>query len=160
MVSIRWCLNVRNGIELIESSENMKRSYLDMAEESLNMIEKNKESRIWTASTSYYTMYYSLYALMMKIGVKCEIHSCTIEFMRKFLTEFYSEADVKLIQAAFDLRNDLQYYPGRFTDLKKLDIVRKEAIEFYIKTKEILIKINESQIKEVRVKIKEAKNEK
>jgi uncharacterized protein (UPF0332 family) len=32
----------------------------------------------WTATTAYYARYFALYALFMKIGVKSEIHDCTI----------------------------------------------------------------------------------
>ena len=73
MVSINWCFNTKKGLEIIEPNENMSISYMKMAEESMSMIKKNEESRIWTASTSYYTMYYALYSLMMKIGIKCEM---------------------------------------------------------------------------------------
>ncbi len=89
MVTIKWCLKNKNGIELIEPNENMANSYLKMAEESLEMVPKTKESKIWSASTAYYTLYYSIYAVMMKIGVKCEIHSCSIEFMKQFLSKYY-----------------------------------------------------------------------
>jgi uncharacterized protein (UPF0332 family) len=32
----------------------------------------------WTATTAYYARYFALYALLMKIGAKSEIHDCTI----------------------------------------------------------------------------------
>ena len=48
----------------------------------------------WKISTAYYTIYFSLYALLMKIGVKCEIHSCTIEFARQLLKEQISKEEV------------------------------------------------------------------
>jgi len=159
MVSIRWCLNARNGIELVEPSENMAESYMKMAEESLHVIPKNEESRIWTASTSYYTMYYSLYAVLMKFGIKCEIHQCSIEFMKQFLNEFYDESYFELIKNAFKIRNDLQYYPDKLTDNLKLGIVKKGAVVFFVKSKEILLKLGEKQIKEIRKKIKEKKDE-
>ncbi len=153
MVNISWCLNVKNGIELVNPSENVSESYLSMAGESLEELKK-VESKIWIASTAYYSMYYSLYSLMMRIGVKCEIHSCSIEFMNYFLKEFYSSNERELIETCFRIRNTLQYYPQRFVDNKKLEFVRNEAVNFYVKTKEIISKISESQVKKIREELK------
>jgi len=155
MVSVRWCLKIKNGFELVEPNKNMSDSYLKMAEESLKAIRNNAESKIWTASTAYYTLYYSLYAVMMRVGVKCEVHQCSIEFMKKFLDGFYSKEDVKLIESAFESRKDLQYYPNRLIDQSKLDFVKAGAIDFFVKTKDILVKISDSRVKEVRNKFSE-----
>jgi len=153
MVSIYWCLKTKKGLELVESSENMSSSYLKMAEESLRMIQKNKESRIWLASISYYTMYYSLYAIMMKIGVKCEIHNCSLEFMKQFLPNFYSKNDCELIHTAFELRNDLQYYPDRLVDDSILLKISQKAPDFFVKSRKILYSISESEINLIREKL-------
>jgi uncharacterized protein (UPF0332 family) len=153
MVNVKWCLKVKNGLELVESNLNMVESYLKMGNESLDEL-KNVNSKIWVASTAYYAMYYSLYALMMKIGVKCEVHSCSIDFMDKFLGDFYNEEDVKFIRRGFKLRNDLQYYPDRLVSSEGLDRLRKESVDFFLKTKEIISKISESQIKKIRGELK------
>lgn len=150
MVSIRWCLNVKNGIELVEPNENMSDSYLKMAEESLGIIKKINESNLWSTSASYYTMYYCLYSVMMKIGVKCEIHGCSIEFMKKFLTDFYGSDYIELIKTAFESRNDLQYYPERLVDKRKVELIKSGAVDFFVKTKEILMIISEKEINEIR----------
>lgn len=158
MVSIRWCLNIKNGIELIEPNDNMSDSYLKMAEESLQIIRKIDESKLWTASASYYVMYYSLYSVMMKIGVKCEVHQCSIEFMKQYLLNFYNSQEVNLIKKGFDVRNDLQYYPGKLVDKDKLEFVKNGAVDFFIKTKEILPKITEKQINQIRSLLEKEKN--
>jgi len=157
MVNIKWCLGIRNGLELIEQNKNMSYSYLEMAKESLDMIKNVSQSKIWKASTCYYTMYYSLYSLMMKIGIKCEIHSCSLEFMKQFLKSFYSENEVELIKKAFDVRNNLQYYPDKL--MKNFDLlnIEKGTVEFFVKTKSIISEISESQIDEIISKLREAK---
>ena len=155
MVSVKWCLRIKNGIELVEPNKNMADSYLKMAEESLKMIRNVRESQLWTASTSYYVMYYSLYSVMMKFGIKCEIHRCSIEFMSIFLKEFYSKEDMELINIAFNFRTDLQYYPCKLVDGKKLEFVRNGAVDFFVKTKDVLSNVNSQQIDEVRIKVKE-----
>jgi len=153
MVNIKWCLKVKNGIEIIEPNENMSESYLKMAEESLRTIKKVQESKIWFASTTYYSLYYSLYSVMMKIGIKCEIHSCTIEFMKRFLIELYGEEEVKLIEDAFEIRQDAQYYPGRLFDIKKLNLIADRSSDFIIKTKEIISNLTEEKIKKIRAEL-------
>jgi uncharacterized protein (UPF0332 family) len=40
----------------------------------------------WIATTAYYARYFALYALLMKIGIKSEIHDCSIAIAR-LLTE-------------------------------------------------------------------------
>ena len=66
-------------------------------------------------------MYYSLYSVLMKIGIKCEIHACTLEFMKVLLQELYSKEDFILISKAFKSRDISQYYVDK--------IVPKEDIE-------------------------------
>jgi uncharacterized protein (UPF0332 family) len=154
MVSIEWCLKQKNGIETIEPNSNMADSYIKMAEESITALNAVKQSRMWTAVTSYYIFYQSLYALMLKIGVKCEIHSCSLEFMKQFLTEFYNEEDIDKIKKAFDARNDLQYYADRPVDDKTIEDASKYCKQFYVKTKDVIAKITEAQVLAIRQKLK------
>ncbi len=154
MVSIKWCLNQKNGLELIKPNTNMPESYLKMAEESINEL-SNIKSNIWTATASYYIFYYSLYALMLRIGIKCEIHSCSLEFMGKFLMNFYGAIDLDMINKAFSARIDLQYYADRPVDKIPIRLARAYCKTFFIKTKEILSKITEEQIQDIRNKLAE-----
>jgi uncharacterized protein (UPF0332 family) len=106
MVSLRWCYKQKEGIRLIEPNDNLTKGYIRMAENSLGTMNRERKYNLTFAiSACYYSMYYSLYAVCMKFGIKCEIHSCTIEFMRRVLIEFYSEEDIKIIRKAFDARN-------------------------------------------------------
>ena len=154
MVSIKWCLANKNGIKLIEPNANMSNSYLKMAEESIYVLNGVKNSRIWLATTTYYIFYYSLYSLMLRIGVKCEIHACSLEFMKKCLIEYYDETDMKMIEKAFSARIDLQYYSDRPVDERVINETSKYCKDFYIKTKDIISKITETQIDLVRKKLK------
>ncbi len=81
MVRLKWCCQQKNGIELIEPNENLTKGYLEMANNSIGtMNRERKYNLMFSISACYYSMYYSLYAVLMRIGIKCEIHSCTIEF--------------------------------------------------------------------------------
>ena len=94
MDRIRWCLRNKNGIELIETNENLREAYLKKAEEALESMSEVKNID-WKISTAYYSMYFSLYSVLMKAGIKSEIHSCTIEFMKKLLGEHYTRGGLQ-----------------------------------------------------------------
>jgi uncharacterized protein (UPF0332 family) len=128
-----------------------------MAEESLKVLDKVKDSDIWTASTTYYTFYYSLYSLMLRVGIKCEIHSCSLEFMKVFLKDFYDSDDIKMIQQAFSARKDLQYYADRSVDGKIIEENKKYCKSFYIKTKDMISNMTEKQVIAVRDALKKQK---
>jgi len=39
------------------------------------------KSNMWLATTKYYCEYFAIYAVLMKLGIKCEIHECTIKLV-------------------------------------------------------------------------------
>lgn len=155
MVSIEWCLNQKNGLEIIEPNINMSDSYLKMAEESINISKGVEKSKIWTATTTYYIFYYSLYSLMLRIGIKCEIHSCSLEFMKVHLNEFYNQKDLEMIQKSFTARINLQYYADRSVDDRIIEEIKKYCKDYFLKTKDILSKITENQINIIRENLSE-----
>ncbi len=155
MVSIGWCCKQKDGIKLVESNDNLALSYLKMAENALGTMNRERGYNLTFAiSACYYSMYYSLYAILMKIGIKCEIHSCSLEFMKFALSDFYSKEDIKIINKAFDLRNIAQYYVDRVIKKEDSDFIIIKAPLFVNKSKEILAKINENDVKSVREIIK------
>lgn len=153
MVSIRWCLKNKNGLKIVNPNFNMSNSYLLMAEESISVLEGVSKSKIWTATVVYYIFYYSLYALMLRIGVKSEIHSCSLEFMKECLADFYSSEDIQVIDKAFSDRIDLQYYTNRPVDNDLIINTRQHCIDFFVKTKDIILKLNEKQIDLIRKRL-------
>ena len=73
-------LKKKGIIELVESSEEMKSSYLIKAENCLKSAKILFQSQLYENSTSeaYYCMYNSLLSLLFKIGIKSENHSASI----------------------------------------------------------------------------------
>jgi len=153
MATISWCYKQSKGLRLIESNENVSEGYFKLAESSIGTMnrERNKND-VFSISAGYYSMYYSLYGILMFIGIKCEIHQCTIKFMEDFLTDFYSKEDMKNIYSAFKLRNTVQYYVNKIIDEKEIDNLIINAPEFLAKSKEILSSLNEDKIKNIRNK--------
>ncbi|MBS3085544.1 HEPN domain-containing protein [Candidatus Pacearchaeota archaeon] len=155
MVSLKWCFKQKDGIKVVESNDNLSQSYIKMAENAIGTMNREKEYNLQFAiSACYYSMYYSLYAILMKIGIKCEIHSCTLEFMEKFLNGFYSVEDIKIIKKAFNLRITAQYYADKIIDKGDVNEITEKAPLFFNKSKKSLSKINEEDIKDIKNKIR------
>ena len=45
----------------------------------------------WAVSASYYAEYFEVYSLLSKIGVKCEIHDCTIALFDYLFSERFAK---------------------------------------------------------------------
>jgi len=155
MDKIRWCAKKREGLSLIEPNSDIAEAYIKKAEEALESVRVNV-IKDWKISTAYYTIYFSLYALIVKIGVKCEIHSCTIEFARQFLKEYFIEEEFDFAEDSLKARIDSQYYIDRTVTDSQYNKMIKLAPEFLVKCKSILLKLNEKKINEIRKKFKES----
>jgi uncharacterized protein (UPF0332 family) len=132
----------KKGIELVEPSNNLHQAYLLKAEEAL--VESNSAaSKSWKLVTAYYAIYYGVYSLLMKMGVKSEIHSCTIEFAKRALKAHLSLDDFKLIDRAFEARNDSQYYVNRQVPQEGYEMITGKTPGFLVKCKNIVLEEKE-----------------
>lgn len=155
-VNLKWCCKKEGGINIIEPSENLSEGYIQMAENAIGTMNREKKLNLQFAiSAGYYSMYYSLYAVMMKIGIKCEIHACTLAFMKKMLISFYNEEDCKIINKAFNARDISQYYVDKIVPKEEVDLLFSKAVPFLSKSKDILSKLNEKDILKVRKEVEE-----
>src|SRR3989344_2215853 len=159
MDKIKWCAGKKEGLSLIEPNSNLAEAYIKKAEEALESMRINV-IKDWKISTAYYTIYFSLYSILIKIGVKCEIHSCTIEFAKRFLKEFFSEEELDFTEDSLKARIDSQYYVDRTVPDEQYNRMAKNAPEFLVKCKSILIKLNEKKINEIRKEFQKALIEK
>ena len=107
MDKIKWCSAKKEGLIIIEPNSNLAEAYIKKAEEALESMRVNV-IKDWKISTAYYTLYFSLYSILTKIGIKCEIHSCTIEFAKRFLEEFFSEEEIDFTKDSLKARIDSQ----------------------------------------------------
>ena len=151
MDQIKWCLNQKKGIELVEPSDNLRDAYLIKSEEALETLRSTKV-RDWQLTTAYYTIYHGIYSLLMKIGVKCEIHSCTIEFTKRYLKDHFTLEDFELLDKAFSARIDSQYYVNREVPDQNYNLIMKKAPAFLVKCKNIVLE--QKEIEKIREQIK------
>ena len=155
-VNLKWCCSKKEGIKIIEPNDNLSLGYAQMAENAIGTMNREKSLNLQFAiSACYYSMYYSLYSILMKIGIKCEIHTCTLEFMKRLLSDFYSDEDIKIIKRAFDVRNTSQYYVDKIVSKEDTEFIFSKAPYFLSKSNEILSKINEKDILKIRKEVEE-----
>lgn len=149
MEKIKWCAGKKDGLKLVDTNSNLAEAYIKKAEEALESMQVNT-IKDWRITTAYYTIYFSLYALLVKTGIKCEIHSCTIEFAKVFLKDFFNEDDIDFIEDSFKARIDSQYYIDRTIPDPQYDKMVKLAPEFLVRCKSYLAKLNGKKINEIR----------
>ncbi len=112
MDQLVWCGRIRNGISLTAPNESLASAYLKKAEEALETMQ-TITAHDWRITTAYYAMYFSLYAVLTRIGIRCENHSCTILLMERLLSDHFTPAEAALVEKARGARVDAQYYVSR-----------------------------------------------
>ncbi|SRR3989344_2637487 len=105
-------------------------------------------------SAAYYAMYNSLYAVLSKIGLKCEIHACTLECIPSLLSSHYSKEDLISIQKALEAREISHYRADEVVADKDKSFVLSRAPFFLNKSKEVLASLNQIDIEVIRKKVK------
>lgn len=109
---LTWCIEQSKGIRLVKPSRNLVRAYLGKSRNALKSMEVNAGAGIveWAVAASYYAKYFSVYALLSKIGVKCEIHDCTIALFNYLFSDEVSSQIFQELQQSKEDRIEMQYY--------------------------------------------------
>ncbi len=127
-----------------------------MAEEAFGTMDRErKESVRFSISAGYYSIYYSLYAVMQKIGIRCDIHGCSLEFMKRFLSEFYSEKYFDLIDRALLVRRNLQYYVDRDVNKSDLNLIWDNVYDFFVLSRDVFSKLTSVKVDKIRKELQE-----
>ena len=146
---LAWCKE--KGTELVEPSDNLKEAYQKKAGLAIQNI-KIAIGTEWQVAASYYAMYFSLYAILMKIGIKSEIHRCTILFMKRYLSEYSTKDEIDIVEQA---RITTQYYTDKPIDEDLSERIKEEALNIQIKCRHITF--TESEINVIRRKFRKVK---
>lgn len=153
MDKLKWCKKQSKGIKLVEPSKEISKEYYQNAEESLKVLRSIEETRsnMWLATTKYYIEYFAVYSVLMKIGIKCEIHDCTIALVRLLEKEKLVKNGVSdLLEKDKELRIDNQYYLKN----KPVDINFDNLSEFILFIRETLDKLDDKTIEDIRKKVR------
>jgi len=141
----KWCCKQKRGIELLSLKPHLEESYMKESKEDLEQI--SLAGPKWKVIIAYYSCYEAFYSLLMKSGIKCEIHDCSLELMELFDFEDDKIIFIKELKKA---REGNQYY------LKRNLLDNKTKVkEFILKCKEISSNLNSEKIENIRQKIKE-----
>ena len=141
---IHWCLEPKRGISLIDLKPHLSESYIKEADETLDNVLVTKGK--WKVITAYYACYNALYSILMKCGIKSEIHDCTIALMTLF---DFNTQEIDYLRKLKQDRINVQYY------LKEIHLDDEDNVKrFIIKSKQILNNLNSSDIERVREVLK------
>lgn len=115
MDRLAWCIRKKKGIRLVSPSKNLCDSYIKKAENSLVSMHLNFKAGItdWAVSAAYYARYHMVYALLMRCGIKSEIHDCSIAVARGLFRDYISESLLQELESAKVQRINMQYYTDR-----------------------------------------------
>ena len=144
-----WCAGVKNGIILIEPGDTLASAYLRKSEDAMEAMH-SVPSRDWKISAAYYSLYFSLYSVLMKIGIKSENHVCTIEIMQHLLTDFFTGEESDLVDKARQARIETQYYTTSDVSVVFEKTLAKQVPHFLVKCRGIVNRLDAKQIKKLR----------
>lgn len=146
---LSWCARVKNGITLTDPNPDLAFAYLMKAEDALEAMH-SVASRDWKLSAGYYSLYFSLYAVLMKAGIKSENHVCTIEIMQHVLGEYFTREECELLEQARHARVESQYYTSSEIPAAFEDALAKEVPRFLVKCRGISDRLDTRKIQKIR----------
>ena len=144
-------LKAEGKLELVETSEEICRSYLKKADDCLKSARILLQNDLCenSVSMSYYTMYNSLTALLFKVGIKCENHAGSIIIFRKL----FGGPDLhKTIFSAKKERVDKQYYVDLALTRDSAQDLLKKAEGFLLEMKLMIKSVSNKDVERVRSK--------
>ncbi|MBU1975705.1 MAG: hypothetical protein KKG59_04850 [Nanoarchaeota archaeon] len=121
MDKIKWCLEINKGLLISEPNEDLANAYLQKAKTAITAATRLKGIPDWQITCIYYSMYFSVYSILQKIGVNSQNHECTIEFAKRCLSDIFKKSEIQTIKKCMSARIESQYYtPSREYDYKRL----------------------------------------
>jgi uncharacterized protein (UPF0332 family) len=148
MVNINWCKKQKSGIKIVEPNINLSEDYIKSSEDTLVLLKDIKgRSNMWSATMKYYCEYFAVYSLLIRIGIKCEIHDCTIEISKLLEKEgILPKGTFSRLEKDKVLRVDNQYYLKNI----KVDIDFSEISDFILQIKNIASALTLEEINKMR----------
>jgi uncharacterized protein (UPF0332 family) len=155
-----WCFKQKRGTRIIEPNPNLTKAYLKKAKSALNTMTAALQinEADWTTTTAYYARYFALYALLTKMGVKSEIHDCTINVAQLIAKHgILSQNLVNDIVEAKQTRIDTQYYVATQLNQKEIRKNAETARKFVLEIEQTIENVTSKQINIIRTLLKEAR---
>lgn len=147
-MDIKRCKKLRKGITLVQPNKELSLKYIDSAFETIKVSQKIKNSsNMWLATTKYYCEYFCIYSLLIRLGIKCEIHDCTIE-LSNFLEErgYLKNGISNLLDDDKNLRIENQYYLKNYS----VNFRYNEIFDLILYFKNLINSLSNGKIKKIR----------
>ncbi len=152
---LKWCLKQGRGVRLVKPSENLVRGYQQKSRSALKSMDVNAREGIyeWAVAASYYARYFAVYALLQKIGLKSEIHDCTIALFNYLFRDDVSSRLIEELKLAKEERVETQYYTSEVTvDGKQLV---SDAKTFVLEIEKLADALNREKILKLQKRLNE-----
>ena len=129
---------------MIDPNDNLCAAYLKDADDSLNTMVSIQGK--WKVVTAYYSCYNALYAILLKVGIKSEIHECTLALMSLFQ---FTQEDISFLSQLKKERIAAQYY------LKNVFLPNDVQVKsFVLKCKQLAAQLDHDTITKIRGLVK------
>lgn len=145
MKNVKFLIKLKKEgkINLMASSEEVKESYLKDSESyfiSSKMLFKDNRLKEST-QLIYFSVYYSILALLFRIGIKSENHACSIILLKEIFD--LDNSFVLMLQK----KRVGTYYPDFELEKQELNKLIQKAEEFNIGLFDFISKLTNEQIK-------------
>lgn len=142
------------GIRIVAPSDNLVKAYHEKSKNALKSMEINAQAGLveWAVSASYYAKYFAVYSLLSKIGVKCEIHDCTITLFEYLFCDRIPKEVIKNLRESKADRVELQYYTQQID--MDLEQVKEGTKKFVLEIENVADGLNSEIITELQKRLK------
>jgi len=147
-------LKQSKGIRIVAPSDNLVKAYREKSKNALKSMEINAQAGLveWAVSASYYAKYFAVYSLLSKIGVKCEIHDCTITLFEYLFCDSIPKEVIKDLRESKADRVEMQYYTQQIS--VNLEQVIKGTKKFVLEIENVADGLNSERIAELQKRLK------
>jgi len=121
------------------------KAYQEKSRNALRSMDVNAREGIteWAISAGYYAKYFAVYALLSKIGVRCEIHDCTIALFEHLFQHRLPPETLSELRKSKSDRIETQYYTRKITI--DLDQSMKDTKTFILEIEKTLDRLNKEK---------------
>ena len=143
---LQWCLKQSKGIRMVKPSENLVKAYLQKSRNAVKSMEVNAQAGLveWAVSTSYYAKYFAVYSLLTKIGIKSEIHDCTIILFEYLFGDIITKEMLTDLRNSKENRIEAQYYTQEIRVELEQEI--KKTKQFVLEIEKVIDGLNPEKI--------------
>lgn len=151
---LKWCAKQKNGIKIIAESITLQKAYLQKSKNAIKSMEVNAKAGIddWAVAASYYARYDAVYALFSRIGIKCEIHDCTITLFKYLFSGKIAPKLIHDLEQSKNDRIDAQYYT-RTTQINQNKVIT-DTKNFVLEMEQIIANLTKSEIAALQATLK------